>query len=221
METVYLTKTGRLMAAEGVSSVHTDVTQSAGLRLFDVVELEPGITLRAVFQLLSANATLREVFLRQCPPPMLAEALDENLPYELRGGIDPARVEYAELHRSFEVNSDTGVLDIGEGWQIHGAGFSRTQDEYDNGNPTVTAGTRGYFSFEMTSCRALLHLPLQVCTEVPVFEESMQSPQWGKRTATYQLTELTLGEFLQGVLSGLAYDGPPSEDEATVEASDD
>ncbi len=200
------------------SNTMQDLTETAHQYLFCDLALglegDAPVTPRAVLTFLQNSPVLRQVYARWLPDEMLLEALGPEPSYSLEGGIDPADIEYLELYRSFDFDSREDVFQGLHSLMLHGVGFVHQEDVQDHGMVLYKAGSRTYYGLDLTACRKVLDLPVQLCTEVSVLEADQLDRRWGTRVSQYRVEELQLGEFLQAMLEELSYYGEPTEEAA-------
>lgn len=204
MDIVTLTPEGRLFLET------EDVTYSAHELLFNPMTLAAGTTLGSVLELVRQAPMLRSLFRRHGVDNLLVEALGAAPPYPIEGGVWAHEIEYAAVYRSMFRDSKERTLGGVNYLNLHGVGFVATSDRKSGGVVTCRKGERTYFSFELTSARNLVHLPLRLDTSVAIAEHDMTMPDEWQPVEDYRCDEASLGEVLDAVLSELSWMGPPA-----------
>lgn len=225
VKTLSVTAEGRLMhniwqrGRKGTPGHYAqeDVTDSAHEFLFEQLQLQSDVTIRSVLLLVSNCEGLRRVLRRRQIDNILQEALGPLPSYSLEGGIDPADVEFACVYRSLERHSGTKELSGVSGMMLHGLSRVYEQDVYEGDMLMHRKGTRSGYSFEWTSARRLLDLPLKLDEEVVVSEGNLNLERFWEQSQTLHCTELSLAELLDAVTSELAWVGPPQDEASTLE----
>lgn len=222
MKALTLTAAGRLthnewQRPEGEAPgyyLRTDVTDVAQEFLFEQIELEPEVTIKSALLLVSSCEGLRRVLRRRQVDEILQEALGPLPDYPIDGGIDPADVDYACVYRCMERHSGTKELSGLYGPMLHGVSRVYAQDMYEGDVLMHRQGTRSGYSFEWTSARHILGLPLKLDEEVLITEGDFSIENFWEHTEKLRCTELTLAEMLDALFSELAWVGPPCEEQS-------
>ena len=206
MDVVVIEPQGRLTLEGG-----EDVTLYAHEFLFHPVTLAQGVTLGSVLELVRTCPMLRSIFRRSDVDNLLVEALGPTPPYELKGGLQVSDIEYATLYRCAYQDSSTPGSKQLSGFNylnLHGVGHVAADARYSAGTLVTAKGERPVFSFEATSARKLIHLPLKLDTVMTVSEEDKLEPEFVNKVDTFQCADVNLGEMLDAVLSELTWTGP-------------
>lgn len=178
-----------------------DVTARAIEFLFYPVILDPSLKLGDIFRLLDACPLLLQVY---------RQTFAEQLCVEARKGPlhepDFDDCEFLELRRLWSLDSHNLVYsDI---LRLH---FSMVGPILANGCPEegVLPGNRARWGVSCSSLRGMLDMPLCLDEEIKIFEEDDYSIKCCQLTARGKCSEISLGEFIHGVLWGMTFFGGP------------
>ncbi|WOB76268.1 hypothetical protein [Achromobacter xylosoxidans] len=192
------------------------VTEDAIGYLFEQVAVEPDVTLGDIFRLFDLCPRLHEVFRRNYSESLCEEARKGPLPQSTRGGSpEVTEIEYLELHRRWGLDTYDNTYSGVDRLELHGQGVVLVADapEYH-----VKAGERIEWSVSLTPIRELLTLPVRVATPFKICEDDLSAKAYAQTLQEARCSEITLGQFLEGIVSELSFHGNP-EDKREVIAS--
>lgn len=191
------------------------VTDKASRFLFQSVRVEPGVTLADILRLFSACPALLDNFRLQYAEQLCAEAAKGPLP-DGNGSEanDPQPLEALELCWGWGLDSHTGEFHSVNTLDLNGLGPVRTADD-----PTerLKAGERVRWSVSLMPVRELLRLPVLVRADFEIQECDIFARAYGRPVGSGNVTEVTLGQILHGLLTELCWHGSP-EDKAALTA---
>jgi hypothetical protein len=195
------------------SYVESDITNEAARWLFEPVRLADDVVLRDLFLLLAANPMLFEVFRHDWAEEITHEALTGQRPAAANKFPDQD-IEYVEVYRHWERDSDENTLEGTDFLHFHGVGPVLTENVYEGGHLAHEAGTRIQWSVSLTSAAELAPLPLRIDPKVTVTESGANAKQYGKRLDEVNCPQVLLGQLVHAVVWELSFHGPASEREA-------
>jgi hypothetical protein len=196
--------------------VITDITNEAVHWLFERVQLADDVVLRDVFLLLAANPILFEVYRRDWAREITTEALRDQRDAESKKHFQQ-NIEYVEVYRHWERDSDENTLEDTDFLHFHGVGPVLAEDEYEHGHLVHRAGTRINWCVSLTSPAELAPLPLRVDPKVTVSESGTKSEQFGKQLDEVNCPSLQLGQLIHAIVWELSFHGPAPERETMAE----
>lgn len=183
-----------------------DVTAAAHRFLFDVVDIDPAVTLADVFRVFAACPTLVDVFAGDWARELLDEALQGSLPNVEEG--EEERIEFIELYGQWSFDTATQTFDPLHRLHCHGIGPVLTQDQPAQHK---RAGDRIEWGLSCANLRRLLPLPVCLRSRVDVCESDIDAFGCGEVLKTVSLDGVTLGQMIHGLLFELAFHGGPAE----------
>lgn len=198
------------------SHVRSDVTDEAGARLFESVQLDPELTLRDVFRFVRANKVLRAVLERQWVEDLLQEAS----PY-LGCAEDEARTaRWAPLDDLLEVptslvSTEEGaptaeslvLCAVGEAdrrLQLQGDGFDLRDAIEFAGIPAAYFDEVNAWKMDRAVAWRLLDLRVHLGRTSSAAEVDASRTPGGDQEDAPALAQPTLGDVLQAVFGGLS-----------------
>lgn len=199
-----------LHQADEAAPTWVPVTGFAHRYLFEDVTLEGVVTLQDIFGLLAADPVLVDIYRREAAAELLAHAQKGAL--QSAATYHPDSLEYLELYQGIEFDTDSRVVEQLSRLDFHGMGFE-LQEDYPQDGFVQPKGSRIQWSISLTDVRNLLHLPVRVRTEVPVYEGDLAAKAYGKEIFSFKREGITLGQLLHGILWELSFYGVP-EDQA-------
>lgn len=182
-----------------------EVQTTAHQFLHNNVEVDPEFTLADLFGLLEVDPVLKSVYRRDYANELAAEAAKGPLADD-----SSERLEYLELYQRWSVDSSKSLYSQTSHRSFHGVSPVLTEDRPEEYRK---AGERIQYGVSLTPVRKLLTLPIRVNPEVGVSEDDIDSVNFMRGLPSLRREEITLGEFIHGVLWELSFHGAPEEAE--------
>lgn len=184
-----------------------DVSERANEHLFDLVEIDPAVTLANVFGLLRRCPTLCGVFRRNFAYELVDEADKGSLP-------EFDSLEYLELYEGWQLNTGINEYEPMRGLDLRGLGSVLDADSLDG---CAMAGERIQWNVSMTPLRSMLTLPVRVSNEIEVWETDPDAKACHSKVQTVKRVGVSLGQVLHGLLNGLSFYGAQASQEEFLE----
>lgn len=225
-ESLKLTKGGKLVETKWVYDeakkdgeyVARDVTDQAIRLMFDVVELEEGVTLKDLFLLMNTELDIFDAMIGNWCKEIVTEGLTKE-PKQY-GTYDSQEIEFLELYWNLWYDGKTPSFRGFSRPDLHGLGYVLQEDLMHSwGEIEWPKGHRIPWSLSFQSSNKLINIPIKLASEVPVYNDNLDDKDnWHRVLTTYQGAEYTLGNILYGIIWELSFHGgPESRDEAGAE----
>jgi len=183
-----------------------DVTNTSPGHLFDVCELEDGVTLRDVFLLLQKNIDIYNMIIGN----WVDEVVDEGLNNKDKENKKDNEVEYLELYWFLDHHKYSNTSEEMYGMlfpNFHGVGYESKEDKEDIKKGEITS-----YAVEFTPTYELINCPIRLKEEMAFIETDYSKKDgtpWVERN--YKKCHFTLGHILYGIIWELSFCGSPKE----------
>lgn len=182
-----------------------DVTENAIGYLFEQVTIQPNVTLADVLRLFDLCPKLHEAFRRHYSVSLCEEARKGQIP--ARASNEPSEVtdiEYLELYWRWGLDTNDNTYSSVNHLGLHGQGVELAIDAPDYHR---SVGERIQWSVSLTPVRELLSLPIRLAENFEICEGDRSAKVYGLPLQKAKCSEITLGQFLHGIISELSFHG--------------
>lgn len=187
-----------------------DITKQAIRHLFEVCELEEGVTLKDIFLLLNTELDIFDAVIGNWCKDIVTEGLTQpEKPYDL-STYDPDQIEYLELVYTPEYDLDGDDKDVLYG--IHRPDFGGVGVVLQAENEHHKAGERIAWGVSFTPSNELINIPVKLSDKFSIYEGILK---WDKTStgdrvlASFSNPTYTLGGILEGIIWELSFHGGP------------
>jgi len=223
-ECLTLAKGGKLFQTSWNSEIQDyetkEVTDQALRLLFEICELEQGVTLKDIFLLLNTELDIFNAVLGNWCKELVTEGLTQ--PQRLyTGQYDPDAIEYLELYWDFWYNASIKDGPCFRGYErpdLHGKGFELKEDllhswKNDDGTPAVEwpKGKRIPWSLSFQKTNDLINIPVKLDGTVSVYNDNLDDKNWHEELMKFEGAGYTLGNILYGIVWELSFFGGPED----------
>jgi hypothetical protein len=196
--------------------VQKDVTAEAIGNLFELCDLEEGVTLRDIFSVINTELTIFDAVLRNWTKEIVTEGLTGIPTNKLKEQHE--EIEYLELYWGSYKGLDENKQPILYGHhrpELHGIGPVLLKDKlFEWGEVERKAGERITWGVSMTPTTDLIDLPVKLNKEFIIHDDE----NWRNPPTSMGKSEFTLGQILEAIVWELSFfGGPVDRDKKAVE----
>lgn len=192
-----------------------DRTDKVFRYLWDICELEEGVTLKDIFLLLNTDLDIFDVIIGNWCKDIVTEGLTQpEKPYDL-SKYDPEQIEYLELYYTPEYSDNK--------YGTHIYGFHRPDFggvgvvlQNDGDMEYYKKGDRISWGICMTPTNELINIPVKlsdkfdICHDI-LNKEVKRGEAYPPPIASFKNPEYTLGCILHGIIWELSFHGGPEK----------
>lgn len=232
MEKLVITKDSKLIETKWVydkvkeegSYIDFDRTDKALKYIWDNCELEEGVTLRNIFELINTEIDIFDAIIGNWCKEIVTEGLT-GTPKKV-GTYDPEAIEYLQVGTNIHYDDGSQYGPTFYGYaraDFGGVGYELKEDKLfdwidkDTGLPAVEwpKGERIPWGISFTPANELIDLPVKLDTVARVYNDNHEDKKnYHNLLAEYKGATYTLGNILYGIIWEMSFHGGPDKRDA-------